>query len=51
VAAALFSTLAKTGVNIQLISTSEIKISVVIDLEQADKAAQAIHSAFELGKS
>lgn len=51
VAATLFSTLAKTSVNIQLISTSEIKISVVIDLDQADKAAQAIHSAFKLGKS
>lgn len=49
VAATLFSTLAEIGANIQLISTSEIKISVVIDLDKADEAARAIHEAFQLG--
>jgi aspartate kinase len=49
VAATLFQALAAIGVNIQLISTSEIKISVVIDLEAADEAARAAHAAFDLG--
>jgi aspartate kinase len=48
VAATLFRTLADEGVNIQLISTSEIKISVVIDLDRADAAARAVHRAFNL---
>jgi aspartate kinase len=51
VAAILFSALAEAGVNIQLISTSEIKISVVIDLDVADKAAQTVHSAFNLANA
>ena len=50
VAAKMFETLAATGVNIDMISTSEIKISVIISLKDADKAARAIHDAFELGK-
>ncbi|RKX34949.1 MAG: aspartate kinase [Verrucomicrobia bacterium] len=48
VAAILFSALANAGVNIQLISTSEIKISVVIDLDAAEIAARTVHSAFNL---
>jgi aspartate kinase len=48
VAATLFATLADVGANIQLIGTSEIKISVVIELEKADEAARAIHEAFHL---
>ena len=51
VAAILFSALAEAGVNIQLISTSEIKISVVIDLDAADQAAQTVHSAFKLARA
>ena len=51
VAATLFQTLAAQGVNIDLISTSEIKISVVIDLEQADVAARAVHTAFGLERA
>ena len=51
VAATLFQTLAAKGVNIDLISTSEIKISVVIDLEQADAAARAVHAAFGLDRA
>ena len=46
VAAKMFDVLANTGVNIQMISTSEIKISVVIDLDQAEGATQAVHDAF-----
>jgi aspartate kinase len=48
VASKMFSALARNGINIQLISTSEIKISVAIDLEKADAAVKVIHSAFEL---
>ena len=51
VAAILFSALADAGVNIQLISTSEIKISVVIDLDAADQAVQTVHSAFKLARA
>lgn len=50
VAATLFDILAKHGVNIQMISTSEIRISVAIDLADAAKAAQAVHDGFGLDK-
>jgi aspartate kinase len=50
VAASVFQALADAGINIALISTSEIKISVVIDLARADEAARAIHAAFGLSK-
>ncbi len=50
VAAKMFETLSNAGVNIGMISTSEIKISVIIGLADADKAAKAIHDAFGLGK-
>ena len=46
VAAKMFETLAKEGVNIDMISTSEIKISVVIDLAKGDAAMKAVHTAF-----
>ena len=49
VAATLFTTLAEVGANIELISTSEINISVAIELEKADAAARAVHAAFKLG--
>ncbi len=48
VAATLFSTLASVGANIQLISTSEIKISVVVDQGAVEAAARAVHAAFKL---
>jgi aspartate kinase len=51
VAATLFQTLASQGVNIELISTSEIKISVVIDAARADDAARATHAAFGLDRA
>jgi aspartate kinase len=50
VAAALFEALAKAGINLELISTSEIKISVVIAKDKADEAARVAHKAFELEK-
>jgi aspartate kinase len=46
VAGKLFETLAKEGVNIGMISTSEIKISVVIDLAKSEQAVKAVHAAF-----
>ena len=46
VAAKMFEVLASAGVNIQMISTSEIKISVVIDLDQAESATNEVHNAF-----
>jgi aspartate kinase len=50
VAATLFQALAEVGINIDLISTSEIKISVVVDLDRADEAVRAAHVAFGLDK-
>ncbi len=46
VAGKMFETLAKEGVNIGMISTSEIKISVVIDLAKGEQAVKAVHAAF-----
>jgi aspartate kinase len=46
VAGKMFDTLAKEGVNIEMISTSEIKISVVIDLAKGEHAMKAVHAAF-----
>jgi aspartate kinase len=46
VAAKMFETLAKEGVNIDMISTSEIRISVVVDLAKGDQATRAVHAAF-----
>ena len=46
VAAKMFETLYSVGANIHMISTSEIKISVLIDRKDADKAVSAIHDAF-----
>ena len=46
VAAGMFEALANEGVNIDMISTSEIKISVVIDLAKGEQAMKAVHAAF-----
>ena len=51
VAAKMFSTLAKEGINIEMISTSEIKISCVIRQKYAELAVRALHDAFELEKA
>jgi aspartate kinase len=48
VAATLFQSLADAGINLELISTSEIKISVVIKKQRADEAARLAHAAFGL---
>lgn len=50
VAGELFAALSEAEANIQLISTSEIKISVVIDEEGSEEAARSVHSAFGLDK-
>jgi len=50
VAGTFFKALASAGINIQLITTSEIKICVAIDLARADEAANLLHEAFGLGK-
>ena len=46
VASSMFEALYEANVNIRMISTSEIKISVIIDQAEADRAVAAIHSAF-----
>ena len=48
VASAMFETLAKQNINIRMISTSEIKISCLVNKEDAKRAIQALHEAFEL---
>jgi len=48
VAATMFEALAKDNINIQMISTSEIKITVVIDERYLELAVRGLHSAFEL---
>jgi aspartate kinase len=50
VAARMFSTLSKEGINIQMISTSEIAVSCVIDDKYAELAVRALHDAFELAR-
>lgn len=50
VASRMFETLAAEGVNIEMISTSEIKISVVVAEKYLELAVRALHSAFELDK-
>ena len=50
VASQLFAALAEAESNIQIISTSEIKISVVIDEQGADNALRIVHAAFGLDK-
>ena len=51
VAATMFKALANEGVNIKVISTSEIKISVLIDRKYMELAVQALHDAFGLDKA
>src|SRR5262249_32671890 len=50
VAYTMFQTLADEGINIQLISTSEIKISVIIDEKYLELGARSLHTAFGLDK-
>ena len=46
VAARMFEALADANINLQMISTSEIKVSVLIDKEDADRAVSAVHKEF-----
>jgi aspartate kinase len=48
IASTMFKTLAKEGINIRMISTSEIKISVVVDEKYLELAVRALHAAFKL---
>lgn len=50
VACTAFETLAKEGINIQMISTSEIKISVVVDQKYGELAVRVLHQAYKLDK-
>jgi aspartate kinase len=46
VASRMFQTLAREGINVQMISTSEIKISIVVDAAYSERAVRALHDAF-----
>ncbi len=50
IASTMFEALAKEGINIRMISTSEIKISVVVDEKYLELGVRALHDAFELDK-
>jgi len=50
VAAKAFTVMSEEGINIQMISTSEIKVSMVIDESQGEQAVRALHEAYELDK-
>ncbi|MBX6325991.1 MAG: aspartate kinase [Chthoniobacterales bacterium] len=50
VAARMFECLGRAGINIQLVSTSEIKIAVIIDQREAERAARLIHAEFGMGR-
>ena len=50
VASKMFEVLAEESINIQMISTSEIKISVVVDEKYLELAVRALHSAFGLSE-
>ena len=51
ITARFFAALASAGVNIEMISTSEIRISVIVDEGQIEEAVRATHSAFDLDAS
>ena len=50
VASKMFDVLAKEGINIKMISTSEIKISCIIDAKYTELAVRSLHKAFDLDK-
>ncbi|MBU0651289.1 MAG: aspartate kinase [Proteobacteria bacterium] len=50
VAARMFETLAREGINIMMISTSEIKVSCVVEAKYTELAVTVLHNAFDLGK-
>ena len=50
IASKAFNALADAGINIQMISTSEIKITLVINKDKLEEAVKVLHDAFELEK-
>jgi aspartate kinase len=50
VAAQMFETLAENGINIQMLSTSGIRISAIVDAARTEDAVGALHAAFELDR-
>jgi aspartate kinase len=50
VAAKMFETLAREDVNIEMISTSSIRVSCVVQERDVERAVRALHAAFELGE-
>jgi aspartate kinase len=48
VAARMFRALAEAGINIYMISTSEIRITCIVERDEAERGVRALHSAFEL---
>jgi aspartate kinase len=50
IASTMFETLAREGINIRLISTSEIKVSVVVDEKYLELAVRSLHEAFNLAQ-
>lgn len=50
IAALAFETLAKNGINIQMISTSEIRISIIVEAKYGELAVRILHEAYELYK-
>jgi aspartate kinase len=50
VASKMFETLARENINIKMISTSEIKVSCVVDQKYTELAVRVLHDAFELDK-
>ena len=51
IASTMFEALAKEGINIRMISTSEIKISVVVDEKYLELGVRALHTAFNLDEA
>jgi aspartate kinase len=51
IAARMFRALADAGINIEMISTSEIRITCIVRREQVDRAVRALHRAFQLDQS
>ena len=50
IASKAFKTLADEGINIQMISTSEIKISMIVEAKYGELAVRALHKAYDLDK-
>jgi len=51
VAAEMFEIMYKEGINLEMISTSEIKVSCIIRAEDSEKAVRALHNKFNLAKA